>query len=142
MQSNIDKTSVIVTIWISMGIISFFGLTLTNHQAGGELTWAFVLPLLIAFVGTFAVWWMDALVTRVLPDRQDSTQEKTKRHSSDRLALLLELMDDEERAVLQARLMDEVLSEARSTSDGELPYDAISLEALLEEKGPESALRG
>ncbi len=142
MSSNINKSAVIVTLWITMAVLAFFGLTIGSSRMGGELSWYFVLPLLLAFVGTFAVWWTDVLATRMLSSpRSGADSEKAKRQGADKLALLMDLLDEDERAAFKARLMDEVLAEAGSGSDGELPYDAESLEALLGDQESARSLR-
>jgi hypothetical protein len=56
---------------------------------------------------------------------------KTKRESGSKLALLLELMDEDERMAFKESLKQQVLG---GESDGELPFEAGLLEAVEQEE--------
>jgi len=63
-------------------------------------------------------------------ESDQSEAAKRKRGTDDKFSLLMELMDDDERAAFKEALMRRVLADAADSGDGELPYDAESLEAL------------
>ena len=89
MQSGFQKTAIIIAMWVSMALVSI-GVGASGMEAGVELGWGFVLPLLIALVGTFAAWGMDAFTARLSSRREDAAPAKAKRHGVDRLSLLME----------------------------------------------------
>jgi type VI protein secretion system component VasK len=86
---------------------------------------------IIAFLSTIALWLVWGLSN--LESRQQASKEKTKRKPAEdaRLALLLELMDEDDRQALKQRLMDEI------GGDGEV----IPLAELLETEEKRSGQR-
>ena len=79
---------------------------------------AFVLDLVIlgAFGATIALWLTWAFT--FLGEKDPKSDEKQKRIAAqdDRLALLLELMDDRERKVVRQRLLDQLGADGERTS--------------------------
>jgi hypothetical protein len=59
----------------------------------------------------------------------------------DKLAVLMELMDEEELRQFKETLKRGVLSDMGYASDGESPYDYQTLESLLDEEGEGKRLR-
>lgn len=86
---------------------------------------------LLAFLTTIALWLVWGLSG--LAPKQQAAKEKSKRNSAEdaRLALLLELMDEEDRQALKQRLMDEI------GGDGEV----LSLSDLLDAEKKHSGQR-
>jgi len=129
-NSGFNKSAVLIAIWVMMGLISM-SVGIVSVDAGMELGLGFVLPILIALVSTIVMWgdfgrrgqW-----ARFESDQSEAA--KRKRGTDDKFSLLMELMDDDERAAFKEALMRRVLADAADSGDGELPYDAESLEAL------------
>lgn len=101
-----------------------------------------VMPVIIlAWIGvvcaTLLIWgipeFMKLYHLKILSQGSVST-EKNKRegrsHHEDKLALLLDLMDEDERVAFKETLKQQVLDDAHY-DDGELPYSGDSLESLL-----------
>jgi hypothetical protein len=82
----------------------------------------------LAFLSTVTLWLVAGL--KLIDEKLPSTREKAKRDSGQdaRLALLLELMDEDERRALKRRLVDDL------SGDGE----AISLAQLLDAEQQEA----
>ena len=110
--------SVIATAYIWVGVVL---VRLVGGVEGGMLDFA----LFAGFGATIALWlvWAFAGMDRV---KNESKQlEKSKRAPEDaRLSLLLQMMNEDERANLKDRLRDEL------STDGE----AVALEDLLDER--------
>lgn len=110
--------SVIATALIWVGVVL---VRLVGGVEGGMLDFA----LFAGFGATIALWlvWAFAGMDRV---KNESKQlEKSKRAPEDaRLSLLLQMMNEDERANLKDRLRDEL------STDGE----AVALEDLLDER--------
>ena len=115
------KVAVVIAIWIAVAIIGF-GMAIYGSETGRSLLVYYLLPLLIALAGTVLVW--------ILPVNLGTQTEKTKRQAGDRLELLLDLLDEDERAALRDTLRQRLADEVADGSDGELPYDADTLEAM------------
>jgi hypothetical protein len=122
MGSSFDKTGIISTIWVSAAVmclaIAIYGAT--NDQ--GVESWVLAFPILMATLLTSALW-----LSTVLIESRDVI-EKTKRQPTDKLALLKELLDDDELDAFKQALKQSLLEQQ---SDGELPYDEESLNALI-----------
>jgi len=125
MLSPGHRMSVLIGMWVAVGL-SFFALGIYGAETGRDVGWLFVVTLLATLFTTI-------VLSGALPGIFIGApgQEKTKRHRDDKLALLLELMDDDERAAFKETLKQQVLA---GESDGELPYDAELLEALEQEQ--------
>lgn len=124
MLSAGHRMSVLIGMWVAVGI-GFFALGVYGAETGRDVGWLFVVTLLTALFTTI-------VLSGALPGVfiGAAGQEKTKRHQDDKLALLLELMDNDERRAFTEALKQRVLE---GESDGELPYDAELLEALEQE---------
>ena len=109
-----------------------------EYVAPGDMPLIAAFGLLVALLATFLFWGLPE-VTKIYDARlaarlgEVPTSDKAKRQSGDTLALLLELMDDEEREAFKETLKRRVL-EDMGVDDGELPYAAETLESLLEEE--------
>ena len=110
--------SLMMIIITTLGL--WFGVAMMDAVTGsdpGLMDFAAVMALL----ATVALWLVWGLAS--IENKPRETREKAKRQPAEdaRLALLLELMDEDSRQRLQQRLVDEL------SSDGE----AVSLAALL-----------
>jgi hypothetical protein len=125
MLSAGHRMSVLIGMWVAVGL-GFFALGIYGAETGRDVGWLFVVTLLATLFTTIV---MAGALPGVLFG--EPGQEKTKRHRDDKLALLLELMDDDERRAFKDALKQRVLD---GEGDGELPYDAELLEALEREQ--------
>lgn len=125
MLSAGHRMSVLIGMWVAVGL-GFFAMGIYGAETGRDVGWIFVLTLLAALFTTI-------VLSGALPGVFFGApgQEKTKRRQDDKLALLLELMDENERMAFKEALKQRVLDDE---SDGELPYDAELLEALEQEQ--------
>jgi hypothetical protein len=90
------------------------------------------MPLIIGFLVTLVVWVGGDSKGQAPP----ADYEKAKRQPGDtntKLALLLELMDEDEREAFKETLKRRVLDDMTS-GDGELLADAATLESLLSDQ--------
>ena len=71
------------------------------------------------------VWnWGNLPLTASAPEKPTRESEKAKRTVNDKIALLRELLDDDELEAVKARLMADVTG-SRYHDDGELPLSAL-----------------
>jgi hypothetical protein len=131
-MSDIHKTIVTVSIWIAVGLIDF-GVALSNIEQGNALGWPFMLPLIIALLGTVFIWTVPALLERRVGVSHHS-ESKSKRDSGAMMAVLMELMDEDERAVLKQKLQQRLMRDVGYINDGEIPDDRMSLESLMQDE--------
>lgn len=125
------NTVTIIAMWFAVAIIDF-GLAIASFADSSSLGWPMIIPILIALFGTIYILsvqpWIDARLEQTGRD-----QEKAKREVGDMMAVLMELMDEDERAAFKQRLEERVLGDAGFTDDGEIPDSRVSLDALMEE---------
>lgn len=126
-EDSNDRAKAIATavIWLSLAMISLFAVA--NSYSMGDLAVILLgtLPVLLALLGTIIIWVVAPMVTQP----RTGSIEKAKRGSGgDRLAILLEMLDDDEREafkkMLKQQAMREMGSSSRISEDGELPFDA------------------
>jgi hypothetical protein len=115
-------------IWIGTGVICF-GLAIYGAVTGNDIASLFILAMLIAAVTSVSAWVLPSFAAR---RTEAQPAEKAKRMGDDKLSLLMSLMDDDERVAFKEALKQRLLDSAAAPTDGELPYDAESLEALLD----------
>ena len=130
MQERESHNEIHWAIWIGTGIIAF-GIGVYGAASGADVRALFVVVMLLAAVASLAAWFMPIVAARQFAQ---PLAEKSKRGGDDKLALLLSLMDDDERVAFKEALKQRLLDNAAAPSDGELPYDADSLAALLHEQ--------
>jgi len=127
------KTIVTIVTWVVLGLVSFAAIA---GRVVVQEDWAIVAitlgPMLMAFITTIVLWEKE-----LNPKNSQTNTDKAKRHATaapekDRLAMLLELMDEHERREFLDRLKAQVLDDMRSNDDGELTVNALTLESLLE----------
>lgn len=132
-----DKAKMIATIamWVMAIVISISGMSqdfLGTAIPENNMVWLAIAPLVIAVMGTFMIWVIPELDSNQAAASNDESTGKAKRQHGDKLSLLLEMMDEDERAAFKHLLKQQVLEEHRY-ADGELPYNGDSLESLLTE---------
>ncbi|MEQ8675140.1 MAG: hypothetical protein RLP44_20550 [Aggregatilineales bacterium] len=125
------------------------GITITALIVGGEnntdgfQTIMFTaVPMISALMATFMIWVAPELARNGRRDssRRDAidTATKNKRTATDsesaRLATLMELMDEDERAVFKESLKRRVMNEQRLNDDGEFYSESTTLDSLLHDE--------
>ena len=141
MKTNNTVVKGIVTLCMWAAAMSLGeSATSSPFVEGGDMALVIVMPLLFAFLGTLAVWVLPEIVKIFAPGSATETTAlpaKAKRAGDTRrdeqLAILLELLDDDEREVFKERLQQRVLDNLRY-SEGELPETDATLAALLDEE--------
>lgn len=148
-SNNMAKAIVTIIMWLVLGFISFSAMADLFHTApaGGDLVALVLGPLVIALIGMFIVWLGPELVeadTLKATSQTKETRQKQKRQSGanqlDKIALLMELMDEDEQADFKATLKREVLSDMGYKNHES--YDGESLESLLDDVEQQKRLRG
>jgi hypothetical protein len=125
MLSAGHRMGVIIGMWIAVGI-GLWGIGIYGAETGRDAGWLIALTILLPVLTTI-------ILSGALPgfSFRPPSQEKTKRQQDRKLALLLELMDEDERMAFKEALRQQVLG---GESDGELPYEAELLEAIGHEE--------
>ena len=149
MLSNaMAKAAVTITMWLILGFISFVAIAgegIFNTTIRGDATAITLVPLVLAMIGTAIIWTTDSEKSESSSEKVTvEALEKAKREgkSTDRLALLLELMDEDERSAFKESLKQGVLADMGYHGDGESPFNYDTLESLLDEGDQEKRLRG
>ncbi len=116
-------------IWAIMGMISLSAIIFSDGNPNLFTLLIVLTPLLLGLGATLAIW-MDSDSDTNNSSETTHDSEKAKRVAGDKYALLLQMMDDDEREAfkysLKQRLLDAVYEDY---DDGELP--SASLEDLL-----------
>jgi hypothetical protein len=124
MDSSVDKTKLISNIWAAAASMCLFFAVYGATNDGGVEAWVLAFPILMATLLTSAIW-----VSTVLIENRGDFQ-KAKRQPADKLALLKEMLDDDELETFKETLKASLLKQ----NDGELPYDEETLQALMHRK--------
>lgn len=119
-----DKGNIIIGIWVSAAIMCLSVAIYGGANDQGVESWVLAFPILMATLLTSAIW-----VSTTLIENRDTLQ-KAKRQPTDKLALLKELLDDEEMEAFKQTLQDRILEQR----DGELLADEETLQALIQKK--------
>lgn len=132
-----DLTKLIVSsiMWIAVSLISVMALVFGNNMNGADVPIAIIAPLVVALMGTFFIWVApelgkaDAEKYKSRRLEQLQSDEKPKRMS--KMDMLMELMDEDERYAFKEALKRQMLN---NLSDGELNYDAETLESFMDDR--------
>ncbi len=116
-----ERGGLVATIWVAMAIVAIV-LAVASSVPG-----LMVIPIAVAVLMTF-VMYLPTIIAAM-----DQQTPKAKREPGDKLALLLEMMDADERAAFKEALKRRVLDDLGGAEDGELPADAQTLAELLGE---------
>ncbi len=122
-MSSSDRGGLLATIWFSMALVAI------GIAVGSSSPALLAVPISVALIMTIALVLVPDVVAVLTAQR-----EKAKREPQDRLSMLLELMDEDERAAFKESLKRRVLDDIGRTDDGELPADDATLAALLDEE--------
>jgi hypothetical protein len=136
-MSGASKTAATVAMWIAVAVTEF-GISIYGAESGADIGTLLMVPFLMAVLLTFVLWVVPEIRGRRYRDAADDwTLEKAKRQPVDKMTLLLDLMDDDEREAFKETLKRRVLAEL---DDSELPEDAATLESLLYDDRPQQHL--
>ncbi len=115
------RAVVSILIWLAATGIVITGFIMTPESA----IWILIVTMIAAGTTT-ATMWESSKSGAGASAASEASADKAKRESTqtDKLALLMELMDEDERATFKKGLMDQVLRERGLSRDGELPIDA------------------
>lgn len=151
MWENIAKLISTVMIWIMMaGIVITIAIASPNTLDGGDVTGLASAMMGIAMVSTLIIWAVPELIRRQNTTRQDAAKyveiDKQKRtgaggREDSRMALLMDMMDDDEREAFKQVLKQKILDDMSQPTgdDGEL-FERDSLYDLMQDD--EKRLRG
>lgn len=139
-MGNFWRAVVTAFIWLMCAIMGTVSVSAGGF--GGE--WVVVPVLIAALIATAIVWVSEALTANAQARSSErlfreaggaSPREKAKRDSrsdSDRIALLLEMMDADEREEFKNILKRRVLQDTHLSDDGEF-FAETSLKSLMQE---------
>jgi hypothetical protein len=140
-MKNFWKSVTTMGIWVLCS-----GISITALVTGNSGTFAILIPLVAATFSTLFLWDEGKSSDDIDIDKpQKAPLEKSKRGGNsgggDKMNLLMQLMDDDERQAFKEALKQQVLSQQGGFLDGELPYDADVFDRY-EEDLPAKRLRG
>ena len=137
---TVGKTVTTLFMWLMLSAIAIISI----DTPGGDSAWVAIVAMIAAVVGTFFIWVASELIKQEAAEKsqqQAQSYEKAKRGSGsagDKLALLLEMMDYDEREAFKETLKRRVLDDASVGNDGEINYEGVSLGALLDDQSRQS----
>jgi hypothetical protein len=144
---NIVKGIITVVMWALLSVVSIGAVIEGSSFAPSISVEAMALgPLIIALFGTFIIWVLPDLVKsdhaeKIAKLNDGNIKNKRQSGGSDKLSLLMELMDEDERQAFKATLKQRVLDDTRLNADGELSYGTDTLESLFYEEEANKSLR-
>ncbi len=97
-----------LVIWILATIMSI--VALTNASAGMLEDWVVAVPLGVALIATLAVWESSKSESSSKSSEQASSSAKKGDSTAYNMALLMEMMDDDEREEFKSQLKRRILS--------------------------------
>ena len=132
---EIAKILTTIAMWAIAIVITLSGLSgqfVGNTIAEGHRVWYVLAPMVTVVLTSLMMWGMSEEAWSENTQETSQSDQKAKRQQGDYLAMLLDLMDDDERQAFMERLEQRALDDA-GFSDGELPYGSDTLESLLKE---------
>ncbi len=118
-----ERMGLLATIWFSMALVGI------GIAAGSERPEMIVFPMGIALLMTVIMVTIPDAIAAITTQR-----EKAKRQPQDKLSMLMEIMDEDERAAFKETLKRRVLEDIGRADEGELPASEQTLAALLDEE--------
>lgn len=106
-----NKAVATIGIWFSAMIISIFVLVNSIFLGSGTVA-ALAIPMGLAFLTTAVVW-------NSPPSNKTPSNEKKGDNTAYTMALLMEMMDEDERQAFKSRLQERILS-GDSVTDGSI----------------------
>lgn len=134
-MENFWKFALTITIWVLSAGIGITALIVSETNSGAEDI--AILSLLTSLVATFIIWAIPELTGSTKTNKQsimESVGKAKRSHTGeDRVSMLLQLMTEDEREAFKHSLQQQILHDARLSTDGEFVSDNTSLESLLHE---------
>lgn len=137
--NTLTKGCLSFVIWggaIAAGIVAMQSPFLATNDMGVVV----MVPFLFALLSMIVIWAVPESIRLAqirerakAGEREGEYTEKGKRQTGDKLTLLLEMMDDDEREAFKEALKRRALEDA-GYSDGELPFAGETLESLLDDE--------
>lgn len=113
-MDNKWRVGLTLMFWIAgIGITLVF---LSNVTAGLLDDWLVIVPLVVTLFSTVTLWGVDP--EKGLPSASTPSEKKSD-NTAYTMALLMEMMDDDERNAFKSRLQERILS-GESVTDGSL----------------------
>lgn len=136
MAETLGKTVATIAAWGMLGLIGMMAVIDNSSYSG---MWVALGAMVTALAATFFIWVLSEAVRKPAvnqPGQQRTASEndiaKAKRQPGDRLSMLLELMDEDEREAFKETLKQRLLDDMSLNDDGELGY-RTTLEDLLDD---------
>ena len=136
MAETLGKTVATIAAWGMLGLIGMMAV-IDNSTLSGM--WVALGAMAAALVTTFFIWVLSEAVKKPAAGQSGQQRDiserdvsKAKRQPGDRLSMLLELMDEDEREAFKETLKQRLLDDMSLNDDGELGY-RTTLEDLLDD---------
>ncbi|MDX2075537.1 MAG: hypothetical protein SFZ02_03845 [bacterium] len=117
-MDSTSRRDATIFIWSISMMIALFLLFASGREG------VMLIPLGMALLGTAIIWGSAIIEAMVTPKYYPPSQAKREDTTAYKLAMLMELMDEDERQAFKNRLADDLLS-------GD---DSLSIESLITEK--------
>jgi len=122
-MKSAERMGLLATIWFSMALV---GIAIATGSDRPELL---VIPIAVSLLMTVIMVTIPDIVTSIATPR-----EKAKHQPQDKLSMLMEIMDEDERAAFKETLKRRVLEDKKYGEDGELSTSDQTLAALLDKE--------
>ena len=129
MGNNLSLVITTILIWAICAGLSITALLMGQDEIVAQMAAALLATVVVWLFGTYNIQREHRHRNEDHPGSADKGKNRSSRE--DRMQLLLDLMDEEERAIFKETLKRRVLEESMPTNDGELPYDVTTMESLL-----------
>ncbi len=133
-MNNFWKSATTVSIWVLCS-----GVTITLAVASNMGVLGLIIPFMAAGLTSMMIWSDDNSTQQSQRPRVEvgpAGKKKRGGDGSDKMRLLLELMDEDEREVFKETLKRQVLRQQGNLIDGELPYNADIFDEYEDEAPP------
>lgn len=120
-MKDFEKYLLTLIAWVGCFVLAI-------HAMNNDITIGVILAFLGAFAFPMLLWWSEDEVGEFARD-EGATTHKPKREDTyhQKMQLLMELMDEDERAAFKQLLKEQIINNhhlADGLVDGELPFDA------------------
>lgn len=136
-MENFWRFVLTITIWVLSAGIAITALIVSENSNTDPSDIA-ILSIIGALVATFIIWGIPALAgessTQSTSIKETIGKAKRGDSSDDRMSMLLQLMTPDERETFKQSLQQQILQDARLSSDGEIITENTSLDSLLYEE--------
>lgn len=120
-MKSAERMGLLATIWFSMALVGI------GIATGSDTPELMIIPITVALLLTVVMVLIPDMLAALTAERA-----KGKRQPQDKLSMLMDILDEDERAAFKDLLKQRVLEDMGRAADGELPADDESLAALLD----------